>query len=200
MEIAAVQGGTLDRIFEFEVGAEAVALAAEEGVLQQGTFLHREALMVFDFPIAIKGRFFRPPMNHGLVLVADQAADIQPADGFFIVPENGGGQFGGYGIARLKELGEMALGAGEVGLGGLRGRLDRQNPLFEIFGHEDPVIHSHQGPGMMRLFPLGVNLPVTLPAPPGIIAGNQFLQRPDFIFLPFAEKIEGHQENDCGGK
>ena len=32
MEIAAVQGGALDRIFEFEVGAESMALAAEEGI------------------------------------------------------------------------------------------------------------------------------------------------------------------------
>ena len=75
--------------------------------------------MVFDFPIAVEGRFLRPAMDHGLILVADQTADIQPADGFFVVPKNGCGQFGGYGIGCFKKLGQMALGAGEVGLGGL---------------------------------------------------------------------------------
>ena len=32
MEIAPVQGGALDRILEFEVGAESMALAAKEGI------------------------------------------------------------------------------------------------------------------------------------------------------------------------
>jgi hypothetical protein len=94
----------------------------------------------------------------------------------------------------------MALGAGEVGLGGLLGRLDRQDAFLEVLGHEDPIVHAHQGPGMMGFFPLGVNLRMALLAPGRIIVVNQFLQRTDFAFLPLPEKIEGDQENDEGGK
>ena len=38
MEIAPVEGGALDRVFEFEVGAESMALAAERGDILAGGF------------------------------------------------------------------------------------------------------------------------------------------------------------------
>ena len=101
-------------------------------------------------------------------------ADIQPFDKFFVIPKNGRGQFGRHGISGFEELGQMTLGAGKVGLGSLLGRGDRQGTFLEIFGHEDPVVHAHQGPGMMGFFPLGVNLRMAFLAAAGIIAVDQF--------------------------
>jgi hypothetical protein len=94
----------------------------------------------------------------------------------------------------------MALGAGKVGSGSLLGRGDRQGTLLEIFGHEDPVVHTHQGPGMMGFFPLGVNLRMAFLASGGIIPVDQFLQGTNSSSLPFPEQIERREEKDQSGR
>ena len=120
MKVTAIEGGALNRVFEFEVGTESVALTAEKSSAPVGGFSSPGGpLMVLDFPASVKGGFFRPAVDSALSWSADQAADVQPIDGFFVVPKNGGGQFCGYGVGCLEKLGRMALGAGEVGLGGL---------------------------------------------------------------------------------
>lgn len=71
----------------------------------------------------------------------------------------------------------MALGAGEIGLGRLPRRFHRQRPLRQVLRHKNPIMQSHERPGMVRFFPLFINLLMALPATRRIIFRDQLRKR-----------------------
>lgn len=100
-----------------------------------------------------------------LTLMADQASDIPVADRLLVVFEDSRSPFGCHFNFGLHPLGEMTLGTGELASVASWGDLMARGPSLKIIGHEDPVIHPQQGPGVRGFLPLGVNVPMAFPAP-----------------------------------